>query len=81
MLKFFHIKVFSLIQWQLDELSLLNQKNQVHLHVFQFQLEFNLELIHLNSLIKLMSQPLRVEDFVDELRKYERKEDFMTVMH
>ncbi|CAD8083044.1 unnamed protein product [Paramecium sonneborni] len=27
-----------------------------------------------------MSQPLRVDDFVDELRKYDRKEDFMAVM-
>ncbi|CAD8085501.1 unnamed protein product [Paramecium sonneborni] len=27
-----------------------------------------------------MSQPLRVDEFVDELRKYDRKEDFMAVM-
>ncbi|CAD8189720.1 unnamed protein product [Paramecium octaurelia] len=27
-----------------------------------------------------MSQPLRVDDFVDELRKYDRKEDFMAIM-
>ncbi|CAD8053147.1 unnamed protein product [Paramecium primaurelia] len=27
-----------------------------------------------------MSQPLRVDDFVDELKKYDRKEDFMAVM-
>lgn len=27
-----------------------------------------------------MTHPLRVDDFVDELRKYDRKEDFMAVM-
>lgn len=27
-----------------------------------------------------MAQPLRVDEFVDELRKYEKKEEFMAVM-